>query len=241
VKAGGWNFGQVVLTPDQAAIPAAHLPVAVYPKGSNLPQRLRLDDRDGTGSRAITIRAGLPVTRLSKRVSGLAPALVSTGWIYQGKTNTYSISVPAGARRLVGEILESGAPDLDLYLYRLDATGGKELVCQSAGPTSLEYCNLDQPAAGSYVLEIDGYTGGDPSGIRPDSLTMATGVVGGGKPNNLSLASSRSKTAIGGALDLTLRWKVGQDATVWYGDFSLGSDAADPASLGHTNVDLYLQ
>jgi Subtilase family/Bacterial pre-peptidase C-terminal domain len=76
--------------------------------------------------------------------------------IAQGDTATYTVDVPAGASSLdvsIGSTSDTGA-DLDLSVK--NAAG--DLVAQSADGDSEEAVSIASPAAGTYTVEIDGYS-----------------------------------------------------------------------------------
>ncbi len=74
--------------------------------------------------------------------------------ISTGETDTFTVEVPAGATRMEVSIGNTSDPaaDLDLYVYR-DGV----LVGQDADGDSEESVALDNPPAGTYTVEVDGY------------------------------------------------------------------------------------
>ncbi|MEU3788919.1 S8 family serine peptidase [Streptomyces fructofermentans] len=76
--------------------------------------------------------------------------------IAQGATDTTTVDVPAGAGSLdvsIGNVSDAAA-DLDLTVY--DATG--KVVGQSADGDSEEAVSVKSPAAGTYTVEVAGYS-----------------------------------------------------------------------------------
>ena len=67
----------------------------------------------------------------------------------------FTVTVPAGASRLTATIGRPSDPgaDLDLYVYR-----GTTKVGQSADGDSEESVTLTNPAAGTYTVQVDGYS-----------------------------------------------------------------------------------
>lgn len=235
-----WRFGQVVLTADQAGIPAAHLPVAVNFTASKLPARLSLTSTGGTGSTSVPIKAGLAASQVTSKVNGLVPAVMNAGVIHQNEQLSLDINVAQGKRRLVAEFRSATSPDLDIYVYYVDAAGAENLVCVSAAEGSNEYCNIDKPQAGTYRIYVDGYLTTDASGVLGDDFVLSTGVVGVVDARNLSSVASPQTLAAGESFNLNLQWNVNPVQTVWYGALSIGTDATNAANLGKANVDLYL-
>ncbi len=92
-----------------------------------------------------------------KLVGGpLGSAETSRPTIAQGDTATSTVDVPEGATSLdvaIGGVSDASA-DLDLTVY--DATGA--VVAQSADGDSEESVSLPKPAAGTYTVEVAGYS-----------------------------------------------------------------------------------
>ncbi|MGR6970419.1 S8 family serine peptidase [Streptomyces cynarae] len=76
--------------------------------------------------------------------------------IKNGETQTTTVEVPAGATSLdvaIGNVSDTAA-DLDLTVY--DASGKQ--VAQSADGDSEESVHIDSPAAGTYTIQVAGYS-----------------------------------------------------------------------------------
>ncbi|MFF7975608.1 S8 family serine peptidase [Streptomyces sp. NPDC007905] len=76
--------------------------------------------------------------------------------IKQGETQTTTVDVPAGAKSLdvaIGSVSDAAA-DLDLTVY--DASGKQ--VAQSADGDSEEAVSIPSPAAGTYTIQVVGYS-----------------------------------------------------------------------------------
>ncbi|WP_405555722.1 S8 family serine peptidase [Streptomyces sp. NBC_01171] len=92
-----------------------------------------------------------------KLVGGpLGSAKAARPAIKEGETATTTVEVPAGAKSLdvaIGKVSDPAA-DLDLAVY--DAAG--KLVAQSADGDSEEAVSVASPAAGTYTVEVVGYS-----------------------------------------------------------------------------------
>jgi hypothetical protein len=92
-----------------------------------------------------------------KLVGGpLGSAKAARPSIGQGETQTTTVDVPAGAKSLdvaIGNVSDAAA-DLDLTVY--DANGKQ--VAQSADGDSEEAVSIPNPAAGTYTIEVAGYS-----------------------------------------------------------------------------------
>ncbi|MFG2605801.1 S8 family serine peptidase [Streptomyces sp. NPDC048514] len=117
--------------------------------------------------------------------------------IKQGETQTTKVDVPAGAASLdvaIGGVSDAAA-DLDLTVY--DASGAK--VAQSADGDSEEAVSVRSPAAGTYTIEVAGYS--VPSGstdydYRDVFFSSALGsvTVDGSAPVKLGTGDSATVT-----------------------------------------------
>jgi hypothetical protein len=147
--------------------------------------------------------------------------------------------VQANSTRLVAEITASKAPDLDMFVGKDDGDGvpePAELVCVSATGTALEYCNIDDPAAGVYWILVENWAG---SAAQPDALTLATAVVPGTSSGNLTVTAPSSVPG-GTPFNIRLNWNTVRmlPGSRWYGAFDLGTKPATPDDLGRVNVNL---
>ncbi|MEJ3743924.1 S8 family serine peptidase [Actinomycetes bacterium KLBMP 9797] len=95
-----------------------------------------------------------PVT-VSGQGGPLGSAAIARPTIANGEVQTYTVAVPAGATRLdvaIGNTSDLGA-DLDLYVRLNGAEVGR-----AADGDSEEAVSIANPAAGTYTIEIDGYS-----------------------------------------------------------------------------------
>ncbi|MFG2356141.1 S8 family serine peptidase [Streptomyces sp. NPDC048521] len=117
--------------------------------------------------------------------------------IEEGETQTTTVQVPAGAKSLdvaIGGVSDAAA-DLDLTVY--DASGAQ--VAQSADGDSEEAVSVPSPAAGTYTIEVVGYS--VPSGSTDYdyrdvffSSTLGTVTVDGSAPVKLGTGDSATVT-----------------------------------------------
>ncbi len=92
---------------------------------------------------------------LTPKGGNLGSALSERKSIANHDVQDFTVDVPAGAERFtatIGRTSDLGA-DLDLYVY--NAAGA--LVGQSADGDSEESVTINNPAAGEYTVEVDGY------------------------------------------------------------------------------------
>ncbi|MFJ8599584.1 S8 family serine peptidase [Streptomyces shenzhenensis] len=117
--------------------------------------------------------------------------------IREGESRLTEVTVPEGAQSLdvaIGNVSDTAA-DLDLTVY--DADGNQ--VAQSAGGDSEEAVSLAEPAAGTYTVEVYGYS--VPAGSTDYdyrdvffSATLGTVTVDGSAPVKLGTGASTTVT-----------------------------------------------
>ncbi|MFI1568002.1 S8 family serine peptidase [Streptomyces sp. NPDC020490] len=115
--------------------------------------------------------------------------------IAEGETQTTTVEVPEGAKSLdvaIGNVSDAAA-DLDLTVY--DANGTQ--VAQSADGDSEESVSIASPAAGTYTIEVAGYS--VPSGstgydYRDVFFSSSLGTVTVGDPAAVQLGTGASAT-----------------------------------------------
>jgi len=247
LTAGAWYAGQVILTPDSAPDQALHMPVTVKPTAGILPSVFRIDTRRDAGSQRFTDLQAGDITALSAQVHGLVPATLVKESLIEDPTNDSPfdgsegalyrvVTVPAGAPRLVAEIIASEAPDLDLFIGRGTTPSEASLVCESTTSSWEERCDIASPEAGDWWILVQSWQG---SSSQPDALELAMAVVSTDDADNMTVDGPASVPALT-PFDLTILWDepaMGAGDR-WYGALTLGSSAASPADIGAFPVDL---
>ena len=253
---GTWNFAQIYLTPspvlaspEGGGLPAeAHFPIAAMRTNTNLPSLVTIETDSNSGTYTLADRqAAVDITDLTSASSGLVLGTQVTESLLQDPTNNdpfngdggtivVTTTVPVNATRLVAEIIASEAPDIDLFVGTGDTPSGATLVCTSATGIALEYCNIDNPAAGTWWILAQSWEG---STSQPDDVTLSAAVVPPTDAGNMTVTGPSSVLAAQ-PFDLDINW---DEATMavgdrWYGSFDLGTDPGNPDNLGTVNVDL---
>lgn len=241
---GSWLFGDVVFTSDAA--PRAHFPVAVVPTSGVLPGIVDLDTRRDAGSQLVTGLEARPSPELTVDVHGLTRATLHEGEVAQDPNNGTpyapidavwweTFEVPDGAVRLVAEILETPAPDLDLFIGTGSTPSAATQVCSGTTPASLERCDLDDPAAGTWWVLVQAWQA---SGDDPDPFTLSVGVVPDSDEGTMSVDAPATVDE-GEPFDVRVFWDAEMEVgDRWYGAFSLGSSPAARGDIGRVAVDL---
>ena len=235
---GTWVFGTFNLDTDAVwagGEPAAdqHMTMSVVPAASNVPAQITIDTDKKSGSYVLTdLVVADEITDLTTVVNGLDQADIYNPMVAVGDTYEITVEVAPGTLRLVAQVMESTSLDVDLYVGM-----GATTLCTSASGEVLEYCSLENPAPGTYWIDIENFTG---SGGPTDLISTAVGMVLPGDAGNLTVTGPA--TVLPGVLfDLSANWDIPTlvDGDVYYGVFTVGTDAANPDNLGRVAVDFY--
>jgi uncharacterized repeat protein (TIGR01451 family) len=240
-----WLFSEVQLTSASGAPagpPAAHLPVALVSATSIFPEEVDIHTRRDAGSQVVAGLEAIEITDLTVTTYGLVGGEKVELSLNEDPTNddpydnindgTVSVTlvdVPAGALRLAANILDSEAPDIDLYVGTGSTPSVETEVCFSASATALESCLVDHPDAGTWWILVQNWAA---SANPPDAVTLAHAVVVG-DAGNLTVEGPASVPA-NTPFDVRVFWNepAMQAGESWYGAFSLGTDPANPGNLG---------
>ncbi len=262
LPAGTWVFGEVILTPDDPNIPAAHLTLGVKPTTGILPDYVRFDTRRNAGSELIQGLQTFEVITLTTQSFGLIQADLDTLGLGEhakpttnfpdifftdtGNVYVQALNVAAGDMRLVAEVANTTSPDLDMLLmFDADDDGTPELAdttafpgyCQSAVGGPWEYCSISNPQAGRWFVMVINYTASQAG--QPDDIVLATAIVPNTDGGNMTIAGPQAVPA-STPFDVRLFWNtptmVAGDR--WYGAFSLGSEPGQEGNIGTVPVDI---
>ncbi|GAB4190090.1 MAG: hypothetical protein OHK0022_02660 [Roseiflexaceae bacterium] len=241
---GTFAFGRVTFTASGAVAPDASFPVAIKPVASDLPGLL---ERIGKTNNDTLIRQTrmIAYTGLAVTQYGLAKGEVNNLALREAETFTKTITLPVApytsTARLVAEFKYATAPDADLGIYR-DSNGNGTLqtgldtqVCDSSGSTSVEYCNLLNPQAGTYFVLVTSFAG---SGSGPDAIGLVTGVVPASNTplGNLTISAPASSTGGAVPVTITVNEPSSRNGDIWYGWFRL-TDTGTSTTLATTSFD----
>ncbi|WP_324783894.1 S8 family serine peptidase [Streptomyces sp. H51] len=170
-----------------------------------------------------------------KLVGGpLGSAKTARPTIAEGETQTTTVEVPAGAKSLdvaIGNVSDAGA-DLDLTVY--DANGKK--VAQSADGDSEESVSIASPAAGTYTIEVDGYS--VPSGstgydYQDVFFSSSLGTVTVGDPAAVQLGTGASATV---SADVTAA-AAAPEGREFFGQVQLVNANGTVAGIGNVAIE----
>jgi uncharacterized repeat protein (TIGR01451 family) len=244
---GSWLFAEVQLAPDDAEVSMAHFPVAVMPTRGTLPDTVDIQTRRDAGSQLVPDVTAIEITELTVETFGLALGDQYDFQLDEDPTNSNpynnldevwwtTVTVPAGAKRLVAEVVASTAVDIDLFVGTGSTPSAATEECGSTTPTFLEYCNVDDPAAGTWWVLVQNWA---ESASPPDDVTTIIGIVPGSDAGNMTVTGPASVPVLE-PFDLRVFWNepAMEAGDYWYGAFTIGTDAANPGNVGMVRVDL---
>jgi uncharacterized repeat protein (TIGR01451 family) len=235
------------LTSNDLGSPALHLPVAVMPSSGILPDLVEVHTRRNAGSQWVESLQSIEAPELTIDSHGLAQADLTDISLSQDPTrgNPFddlddvfytTITVPAGTRRLVAEIIASEAPDPDLYVGTGSTPSAGTIICASTTPSWQESCDLSDPVDGTYWVLVQSWEG---SADQPDLIHLATAVVPSADLGNMTVVGPASVDELE-PFDLQLFWNTPamEAGDRWYGAFSLGSEPGSEGNIGTIPVNI---
>ena len=241
-------FGRITLTPSNPDVPAVTLPVAVVPSGAILPGEVEIDTRRNTGSQVVDDIRSIAVSDFTGSVRGLVEADLHEGSLNQDPTRdsayddlsqvqVTTLEVPDGATRLVAEITEAEAPDLDMFVGTGDTPSAATEVCASATGSSAEACDVPDPEAGTWWVVVQNWGG---STSQPDAHTLATAVVPSEDLGNAGVAGPEGEVPVGEPYDIRVHWNLpdAAEGDLFFGTAVLGTSPDSPGDIGEIPVRL---
>jgi uncharacterized repeat protein (TIGR01451 family) len=244
---GEWLFAHVHLTPSDADVPAAHLPIAAVPTTGILPSIVEVDTRRDAGSTLAEDLLATEITDLQVDAHGLVRGEVHTGELIQDPSpgDPYAdldavwyetFEVDAETLYLLAETTAWESPDLDLFVGTGSTPSAATQVCSSTSPTSAERCVVDNPEAGTWWVLVQAWLASDDT---PDAFELITAIVPGASQGNL-WAEGPTTQPEQEPFDLRIFWDEPdmEPGDRWYGAISLGQDAANPGGIGTFPVEI---
>ena len=248
-----WAFADLVFTPADAAIPVAHLPMAV--RIGPIPETRSFDITTYQGS--VTIEdfvSQIDIASFTPTISGMQRGLTTERTMTQDPTvldpydgphsgpddpdpaaGTFFVLVDVpepGGKLLDTRISETTSADMDLFVGK-DNNGdglpdeGEEL-CAAATAAALEQCTLVAPEAGTYWILVQNWL----TGSGADAVTLSTTVIPAEDLGNLT-ATAPSPVGAGEPFDITLAWS---ESDFEVGDTWVGLVEVNSGSSSVTDV-----
>lgn len=245
-----WVFAEILLQPASEDVPPVHLPVAIRPVLARLPRlevihaseaqgQHRLGDLSAVESDAPVYeamglaRGELEQLRLPQDPSPDDPFLSPIGKHLEIRT------VPEDSLRLVAEVTQATASDIDLFVGRDDNGDGRpqpeEVQCVSGSPFWAEYCEVRDPEPGTWWILVQNWEASD---SPPDAVTLSHAVVPYDNAGNFDVAGPAAIEG-GEPFALDLSWELPElnPGDRWYGAAAIAR-GEDRTLLGIVGVDL---
>ena len=239
---GQWAFAHLLLRETGSQAPDVHLPLAVRPLVTNLPDALVLATRRDDGSEVLGGLRAPAAAPLTLTVQGLAPLLTQTFTLSQdptpnpwdnlddGTTRVLTLTVPGATSGLLVDLLAAGAWDVDLYVGRDDNGDGQvvesELRCQSSEIGIVERCRLADPQPGVYWILVQN---SEASAAAPDAITLGTALLPSAAGGALTVTGP-DQVPPADPFALRLRWALATSAPGSYAGLVVSGDPQAPWS-----------
>ena len=246
-----WLFGAVTMTANGQ--PDLHLPVSVYPTAGSIPELLSIDAgrlADSYLIKNIKINAQ---TNFRATTLGFTQAIEVNGEVLQDPTptdafddvqqgvNLFELDVDSSHQRIVAQITQSSATDVDLYLV-FDANDngipeGVEVVIGSITSGSIEYIDTTELSLGKYWVVVQNYKAGIEG--QADTYNLFYASVKKSTADTYLSFLVPSSVSTGDAFDMRANWDLGdaQKDDKFYGIVAFGN-AEVPDNSGVTLVNL---
>ncbi len=249
---GTWQFAYVNFETTNAfttfePITNARFPLAVLPDAGNMPSLVEKEVYRDAGGVVLEDLYSIEITELTVETAGLTEAELFEFELAGDPDNSSpfdnlddvwytTFTIPANTKRVVMEILETTASDLDLWFGTGTTPSDATLKDWSATGETLEYISWVDPTPDDYWVLVQNW-GGD---TNPDDVALALGLVPDAGPKKFDVTGPTSVPPLE-LFDLELTWDIAEmePLSAWYGWFSVGSDALNPGNIGETELNVY--
>ncbi|MBD3584507.1 S8 family serine peptidase [Salinimonas sp. HHU 13199] len=244
------GIGQISLTGNDNAI--LHIPVVAFASNGTIPDAIDIEAHRNFDSLLIEDVYTTEISQLTASSYGFTPATKTVETLAPDSDNSellddtsdgvymLPLTLASSDIRLVAEITDSSADDMDLFVIYDQNQNGipevSEIIAESTSFNVTEYISLERPQPGDYWVVVQNWAG---SGASQDDFTLYTGVLSNALKSNLIVEGPES-VAAEEEFDLRLTWAL-PEAVIgdrYYGAFALSSDANATADVGFSTVDL---
>jgi subtilisin family serine protease len=235
-----WLFGAVTMTANGQ--PDLHLPVSVYPTAGSIPELLRITAGRLADSYLVKNIKSKTQTSFTATTLGFTKANEVNGEILQDSTptfvfddiqqgvNLFEFDVDSSHQRIVAQITQSSATDIDLFLV-FDANGNGipedvEVVNSSTTSGSIEYIDTTELSLGKYWVMVQNYEAGIEG--QADTYNLFYAAVNESTDDTSLSFSVPSSVSAGNAFDVRANWDLGDAQTddKFYGIVVFGNAGA---------------
>ncbi|NLC13503.1 MAG: S8 family serine peptidase, partial [Chloroflexi bacterium] len=247
-----WVFGRIGYTTTDTwstgeEISNVALPFAVRPYPSNMPEYVEKDILRDQGATVVTEVQSKAISEFTAVKSGLVPGTDTELTVLPDATNgdpfddlsqvwwkTFTLSEDAD--RLVMEILDTTAGDLDMFFGIGTVPDPDMVVADSATATALEYISITGIPAGLPLWVLVQNWEGNSSG---DLVKYTEAVIYPEDAENWDVTGPASVEALE-PYDVTISWNIPDMPTpsAWYGMFDIlaSPESTDPISTTEFNL-----
>lgn len=259
LSGGEWQFGRISFETDDTFASGKPISTTAFSlaaksavEGSTLPTELRQTITSPIGQYVFEDQYYVdPITALSNVRYGLTPATVTSFSLAEDPTNDnpydtltdiwYKVTTcPSSQQRMVVEILETTAADLDVYVGVGNTPHPALQKAYSAEAGPMEYLNIFQPTfSGTCWILVQNWESSEP-GVE-DPVKLAYGFVPKSGGTNYSIIGPATVPALS-PFDITVEWDLSatfSSSEVWYGWFSIGSTATIKNDVGKLDFNIY--
>lgn len=259
LSGGAWQFGRIVLETDgtfangkPVSASAFTLAAKAATTGSTLPSELFIDTETASGeytfedvynSEAITAfnttRFGLVAGTTYMFTLAQDP---TRGDPFDDPTQVWytTTTCPTNQQRMVVEVLETTATDLDVFVGTGNVPHEAMLKAYAANPGAMEYLNIFQPTfSGTCWIMVQNWEASEPDASDP--VKLAIGFVPKTNANNYTVTAPNTVPALT-PFDMTVAFTnlpSFANRDVWYGWFSVGSSATKKDDVGKLDLNIY--
>jgi len=249
---GTWQF--VTATFDTAdaftssePITDARFRMAVLPDAGNLPSLVEKEVYRDAGGVLMQDLYSIEITDLTVQTAGLTEAEYFEFELAGDPFNDSAFDnlddvwyttfpITPGTKRVVMEILETTASDLDLWFGFGPTPSEATLWDYAATGAALEYLSWVDPISYQWWVLVQNW-GGDET---PDDIKLAVALVPDEESTNFEVTGPPNVPGLT-EFDLEVTWDIPEmePGSAWYGWFNVGSDPANPGNIGETELNVY--
>ncbi|TQV88859.1 S8 family serine peptidase [Aliikangiella coralliicola] len=249
VRTGEYVRGSVTLTPDNAEIPTARLPLFARARTSDVPKKFEQDVHRDAGSIVVRGVMTQEITEFTARSYGMTKANVEELSAAQDSEATTPfdsltdgvslswINLAEDSPLLLARTANTLAANLQLFVGLDDGDGvphEDEMICASVNAGSAESCEIEKVDAGNYWIIVQNAQASATDAT--DTFDLISGYVANTSSDNLSV-TAESRVDAFSPYDLRVSWNGDMtEGDLFIGAFDLGTDAANPGNLGVTSV-----
>lgn len=256
---GNWQFGRIILETDgefangkPVSDSAFTLAVKAPATGSTLPGELRIETDQASGQYVFEeVYYSEEITAFNTTRFGLTPAAIHSFELAQDPTNGdpfddatqvwyTTTTCPPNQQRMVVEVLDTTAKDLDVFVGTGNAPVEALLKAYAANEGAMEYLNISLPTfSGTCWIMVQNWEASEAG--AEDPVKLAIGFVPKEDAGNYTITAPNATPKLN-PFEMTVAYNNLPDFEtneVWYGWFSVGSTATKKDDVGKLDFNIY--